>query len=47
VTQYFKEHSLELFQKIINNYDEIIERNFINIYLSNVSDDLQNLLLDH
>lgn len=47
VTRYFKEHSLELFQKIINNYDEIIERNFINIYLSNVSDDLQNLLLDH
>ena len=47
VTQYFREHSVELFQKIINNYDEIIERNFINIYLSNVSDDLQNLLLNH
>lgn len=47
VTQYFREHSLELFQKIINNYDEIIEKNFINIYLSNVSDNLQNLLLDH
>ena len=47
VTQYFREHSIELFQKIINNYDEIIEKNFINIYLSNVSNDLQNFLLDH
>ena len=47
VTKYFKDHSVELFQKIINNYNEIIERNFINIYLSNVSDDLQNLLLKH
>ena len=47
VTQYFKDHSLELFQKIINNYDDIIDKNFINIYLSNVSDDLQNLLLTH
>jgi len=47
VTQYFKEHSIELFQKIINNYDEIIEKKFINIYLSNVSDNLQNILLNH
>ena len=47
VTQYFKEHNVELIQSIINNYDEIIDRNYINIYLSNVSDNLQNLLLEH
>lgn len=47
VTQYFRDHSIEIFQKIINNYDEIIEKKFINIYLSNVSDNLQNVLLNH
>lgn len=47
VTKYFKEHCIELFQQIVNNFDEIIEKNYINVYLSNVSDDLQNLLLDH
>jgi hypothetical protein len=47
VTKFFREHSLELFQDIINNFDEIVARNYINIYLSNVSDDLQNLLLNH
>jgi len=47
VTQYFKEHSIEIFQKIINNYDGIIANKYINIYLSNVSDNLQNLLLNH
>ena len=47
VGEYFKDHSIEIFQKIINNYDDIIDKNFINIYLSNVSEDLQNLLLDH
>lgn len=47
VTKYFKEHSLEIFQSIINHYDEIIDKRFINIYLSNVSDDLQNILLNN
>ena len=47
VTKYFKDHSLELFQDVINNFDEIIARNYINVYLSNVSDDLQNILLNH
>ena len=47
VTKYFKEHCIELFQQIVNNFDEIIEMNYINVYLSNVSDDLQNLLLNH
>ena len=47
VTKYFKEHSLEIFQSIINNFDDIVNKNFINVYLSNVSDDLQNILLNH
>lgn len=47
VTQYFQTHSIEMFQQIINNFDEIIDRNYVNIYLSNVSNDLQNVLLDN
>ena len=47
VTKYFQEHQFEIFQKIVNNFDEIIEKRFINIYLSNVSDELQNILLNN
>lgn len=47
VSKYFRDHSLELFQDIINNFDEIVARNYINVYLSNVSDNLQNILLNH
>ena len=47
VTNYFREHSIELFQQIINNFDEIVEKNYVNIYLSNVSSNLQNVLLNH
>ncbi len=47
VTEYFQTHQLEIFKKIINNFDDIIDKNYVNIYLSNVSDNLQNLLLSH
>lgn len=47
VTEYFQTHQLEIFKKLINNFDDIIDKNYINIYLSNVSDSLQNLLLSH
>lgn len=47
VTQYFNTHQLDIFKKLINNFDEVIDKNFVNIYLSNVSDNLQNLLLSH
>lgn len=47
VTQYFQTHSVEMFQLLVNNFDEIVGRNYINLYLSNVSDDLQNVLLNH
>ena len=47
VTNYFKSHSIELFQQIVNNFDEIIKRRYINVYMSNVSDNLQNLLLNY
>jgi len=47
VTNYFQTHQFKIFQKIVNNFDEIIEKNFINIYLSNVSDELQNLLMNN
>ncbi|HRX63804.1 MAG TPA: DUF4012 domain-containing protein [Candidatus Absconditabacterales bacterium] len=47
VTEYFQKNQLNIFKKIVNNFDEIIDKNFINIYLSNVSDDMQNLLLKH
>lgn len=47
VTNYFKTHSIELFQQIVNNFDEIVQKKYINIYLSNISDDLQNILFDY
>lgn len=47
VMEYFKSHSFELFENIINNFDEIVDKNYIQIYLSNVSDNLQNSLLNH
>ncbi len=45
VTEYFQKHQFEIFQKIVNNFEDIVDKNFVNIYLSNVSPDLQNLLL--
>jgi len=45
VKNYFNNNKLEIFKNIINNFDDIIDNNFISIYLSNVSNDLQNLLL--
>lgn len=45
VKNYFNKNQWNIFKNIINNFDEIIDKNFISIYLSNVSDDLQNLLL--
>jgi len=45
VKDYFNNNQLNIFKNIINNFDEIIDKNFISIYLSNVSDELQNLLL--
>lgn len=45
VKDYFNNNQSNIFKNIINNYDEIIEKNFISIYLSNVSNELQNLLL--
>ena len=47
VTDYFKEHWVEIFQQVVNNFDEIVKKRYINIYLSNVSDDLQNILLNY
>ena len=38
---------IQMFQLLVNNFDEIVGRNYINLYLSNVSDDLQNVLLNH
>ena len=47
VKEYFSKHGVEIFQQMVNNFDEIIENNYVQIYLSNVSDNLQNLLLNH
>lgn len=47
VKKYFAEHWIEIFQQMVNNFDDIVSNNYIQIYLSNVSDDLQNLLLKH
>ncbi len=47
VTEYFQKHQFDIFKKLINNFDDIIDKNYVNIYLSNVSDSLQNLLLSH
>gem|GEM_PF-2194034 len=41
---YFNKNKITIFKNIINNFDDVIEKKFITIYLSNVSDNLQNLL---
>jgi DNA repair photolyase len=44
VKDYFNKNKITIFKNIINNFDDVIEKKFITIYLSNVSDNLQNLL---
>ncbi|MCK9467291.1 MAG: DUF4012 domain-containing protein [Candidatus Absconditabacterales bacterium] len=44
VKDYFSKNKINIFKNIINNFDDVINKNFISIYLSNVSDDLQNVL---
>ncbi len=47
VKDYFKKNQLNIFKNIVNNFNEVITRKFTTIYLSNVSDDLQNILRSH
>ncbi len=47
VKDYFNKNQLNMFKNIVNNFDEVIDRKFITTYLSNVSDDLQNILISH
>lgn len=44
VKDYFYKNQLSIFKNIINNFDDVINKKFTTVYLSNVSDDLQNTL---
>jgi hypothetical protein len=47
VKGYFNKNQLNIFKNIVNNFDEVIDKKFTTIYLSNVSDNLQNILKSH
>ncbi len=47
VKKYFDENKIKISKNIIEHFDEILDRNYIQIYLSNVSTGLNNFLIDN
>jgi len=45
--RYLKDNALTLAKSTINNIQELLHKGFINIYLSNVSDEMRTFLKDY
>lgn len=44
INEFFDKNKLKIFQKFVNNFDQIKTQNYINIYLSNVNSGIQNII---
>jgi hypothetical protein len=47
VTQYFNEHKLDIVKKVINSWSSLLDKRYLNIYLSNITTGLQTFLADN